>query len=208
LATPIYHITDWTNLENILSSGRLLCDRRIALGEAEAVGIGHKHIKERRAKRVVTVGPSGVVADYVPFYFAPRSPMLYSIDCGQVEGYPGGQGGVVHLVTSVERVVHEDLRFVFTDGHAEMAISRQFTDLAHLDQIDWSVMQGKWWNDTPEHPDRKRRRQAEFLIHDVAPWILIEQIGVASDAARQNVEALLAAAEDTTPISVRPEWYY
>lgn len=134
--------------------------------------------------------------------------MLLAIHRGQVEGYPGGQAGVVHLVTSVEHVVHEDLTFVFTDGHAEMAISRQFTDLTNLDQVDWSVMPSTWWNDTPEHPDRKRRRQAEFLIHDIAPWTLIEHVGVASDAVRVNVEALLAAAGDTTPITVRPEWYY
>ncbi len=49
-------------------------------------------------------GPSGTLDDHVPFYFAPRSPMLYSIHGGYVEGYVVGQRSVIHLVSSAEAV--------------------------------------------------------------------------------------------------------
>ena len=41
--------------------------------------VGQPDIKLKRRHRVVPIDPGGVVADYVPFYFAARSPMLGSI---------------------------------------------------------------------------------------------------------------------------------
>lgn len=51
------------------------------------VDVGKDNIKEGRRRRTVPIGPGGVVADYVPFYFAPRSPMLFTIDKGSVPQY-------------------------------------------------------------------------------------------------------------------------
>ena len=52
--------------------------------------------------------------------------------------------------------------FVFTDGHAIMQLSKFYDDLGYLTEIDWDIMEEKYWRDTIEDPDRKRRRQAEF----------------------------------------------
>ena len=51
-------------------------------------------------------------------YYAARSPMLYIISKGDVPTYSGGQDEIVYLVTSIERVLEEHLRFVFTDRNA------------------------------------------------------------------------------------------
>jgi len=48
----------------------------------------------------VPLAPYGCVADYVPFYFAPRSPMLYKLHKGGVPNYTGGQDPLVYLVSS------------------------------------------------------------------------------------------------------------
>lgn len=53
--------------------------------------IAHQNIQDRRAYRQVPFDPGGVLHDYVPFYFAPRSPMLYTISRGNVVGYEQGQ---------------------------------------------------------------------------------------------------------------------
>jgi hypothetical protein len=204
----IYHITHLRNLAQILGYGSLWCDRE-RLGQGlESVGIAYQHIKDRRARKRVPVGLGGTLADYVPFYFAPRSPMLFAIHRGQVPGYDGGQSSVVHLVTSTEVVAAEPLPFIFTNGHADMAFSRFYDDLRDLDQVDWVIMGERYWNDTPEDGDRKRRRQAEFLVHTSLPWRLIEEIGVISRKAADEVAAALEDAEHRPPVVVRPEWYY
>jgi len=172
----IYHITHIKNLERIVREGGLFCDRTAQ--DFKAVNIGHQHIKDRRLKRIVELSPGGTVGDYVPFYFAPRSPMLYVIDRGGVIGYEDGQKPVVYLSSSTEAVSKAGLPFVFTEGHAEMAYTDFYNNLDDLDKVDWRLMGEKYWHDTDEDGDRKRRRQAEFLVHEFFPWKSVSYIGV------------------------------
>jgi hypothetical protein len=206
--TPIYHITHVTNLPGILAKGGLWCDRESAVRCSGKIGIAHNHIKERRAKRIVPVKPYGTLADYVPFYFAPRSPMLFAIDRGQVVDYQGGQKEIVHLVSAAETILEDGKKFVFSDGHADMAISSFYTDLKDLSRVDWKIMKETYWNDTPADGDRKRRRQAEFLVHDFFSWSLVERIGVMNDAMAAKVNALLEGADHVPVVSVQRGWYY
>ncbi len=206
--TLIYHITHLRNLASILIQGGLCCDVLTAERALNPISIAHSHIKERRARRQVPVAAGGTLADYVPFYFAPRSPMLYVINRGAVAGYTEGQHPIVHLVASAERVAQEGLLFAFTDGHADMVISRFFEDLQALDQIDWKVMQATFWNDTDEDGDRKRRRQAEFLVHRFFPWTLIQAIGVISTQMAHEVQQILHASTHHPQVTVNQRWYY
>jgi hypothetical protein len=149
-----------------------------------------------------------VLADYVPFYFAPRSPMLYSISRGQVEGYREGQGSVLHLVSSTERVAENQLPFTFTNGHAEMATSHFYEDLADLDKVDWKIMQEMYWSDTIDDGTRKWRRQAEFLVHNHFPITLFDEIGVISRQKAEEVKQILAAEGHQITVTIRSNWYY
>ena len=60
-------------------------------------------------------------------------------------------------------------RFVFTDGHGIAAFTQWHDDLAQMDQLDWPLILNREWADTLEDNDRKRRRQAKFLIHQSLP---------------------------------------
>jgi hypothetical protein len=60
------------------------------------------------------------VADYVPFYFAPRSPMLYKLHKGGVPNYTNGQDPLVYLVSSAEAVAAGGASFVFSGGVARV----------------------------------------------------------------------------------------
>lgn len=206
--TAIYHMTHVRNLEPILELGGLYCDRAMAERQVQAVGIAHKHIKERRAKRQVPTCKRGTLADYVPFYFAPRSPMLYAIHCGQVEGYSEGQRPVLHLMSSAEAVQAAGLPFTFTEGHAEMAFSEFFEDLADLARIDWKIVEATYWRDTDADMDRKRRRQAEFLVHEFFPWALVAKIGVINDAMAQEVNRIVVGQRHNLEVRVERSWYY
>lgn len=148
------------------------------------------------------------MADYVPMYFGPRSPMLYSIHTGFVAGYQGTQEDVVHLVTDIDIIVETKLPFTFTDGHAEIAFSKFFTDLVDLKNVDIPLMSATYWNDTQEDGDRKRRRQAEFLVHDFLPFECVRAIGVMNARMEVKVNQLLARSSCKPAVSVARGWYY
>jgi len=172
----------------------------------KAMNIGHTHIKARRLNRNVPVGPQGTVGDYVPFYFAPRSPMLFAISRGNVAGYTAGQQPVIYLCSSTEAVDAAKLPWVFTEGHADMGYTDFFDDLKDLEKIDWKLMTAKYWNATPEDPDRSRRRQAEFLVKTFFPWKLVKQIAVYGNATAKIVNDILEG--NAPPIVIQQGWYY
>ena len=206
--TEIYHITHIRNLPNIIRDGGLWCDHIVSDRNLAHVSIAHQHIKDRRSAKQVPCSAGGTLANYVPFYFAPRSPMLYAISRGYVQGYNDGQGPILHLVSSIEAVQRNNLPFAFTDGHAEMDISRFFVNLEDLDQIDWRIMEETIWRDTLQDGDRKRRRQAEFLVHHFFPLDLIEEIGVMNKTVAQNASMLLKKITRKPVLKIAPTWYY
>lgn len=207
IPTPIYHITHWRNLPSIIANGGLFSCVALKRHNIQYYDIANEDIQDKRAQKQVPCGPGGVLHDYVPFYFAPRSPMLYIINRGGLR-YPEGQVPVVHLVSSAQIVYADNRSAIFTNGHAIMTLSDFFTDLADLKQIDWDIMAARWWNDTQEHPGRKRRRQAEFLVHNHFPWALVTEIGVLNRRIAAEVQTVLRAVAHQPPVVVRNDWYY
>ena len=189
----------------MIASGGLSCDRNAQ----PSTRIGYQHIKDRRLTRPVPLSPGDFVGDYVPFYFAPRSPMLFVIHKGSVPGYSGGQTEVVHLVSTIERVEAAGLGWVFTDGHAEMApLTDFYDDLTDLNKVDWELMQSRYWFDTDDYPDRMRRRQAEFLVHGFFPWELVDSIGVCNEATAARVYEVLETLAHKPQVAIEQTWYY
>jgi ssDNA thymidine ADP-ribosyltransferase, DarT len=160
--------------------------------------------------RAVPLAPHGTLGDYVPFYFAPRSPMLYTIERRNTPGYQEGQERIIHLVSSVETVqgAQPPIRWLFTDGHADMEYSDFFSSTDDLDKIDWPLMTGRFWNDTAVDGDRKRRRQAEFLVHEFFPWSLVESIGVINGVVAEEVQQFLEAVAHHPVLRIERGWYY
>ena len=132
--------------------------------------------------------------------------MLFTIYKGNVDGYVGGQEPIIHLVSSTEAVDAKGLAWVFTEGHAVMDYTDFFDDFVDLGEIDWPLMRSRYWFDSDEYPDRCRRRQAEFLVHNFFPWTLFSEIGVFNAATAQEVNQILAGAK--IPVSVKGAWYY
>ncbi|MBS2008428.1 MAG: DUF4433 domain-containing protein [Cyanobacteria bacterium SZAS TMP-1] len=208
VSTYIFHITDIKNLHGIVDGGGLLAKSEIDRRGAIYENIAYDGLQDRRSTTVVPCGPGGVLHNYVPFYFAPRSPMLLAIQSGGVEGYSGTQSSIIYLVTTVQAIAAEPLEFVFTDGHGIMTITDFFQDLTDLDKIDWAIMKENYWANTEEDGDRKRRRQAEFLISKFCPWHLIKKIGVHGVSAEQSVKELIAVLGHKPEVKVERSWYY
>ena len=204
----IYHITHKDNLEGIIPQGGLVAQSVMVNDPIPYCNIAHATIQDRRAQTPVPCGPGGHLHDYVPFYFAPRSPMLYAIHRGNVDNCTAGQADIVYLVSSTESVAASELEFVFTNGHGIMALSDFFDDLDNLDEIDWDVMSARYWTDTDADPDRKRRRQAEFLVYKEFPWDKIEMIAVMNKEMKIQVKGIISNAHQKHPVKVKPDWYY
>ncbi len=167
--TAIYHITHVSNLERIIRTNGLWCDAQRLQQGFDCLGIAHQTLKDRRARTAVRAAGGGTLADYVPFYFTNRSPMLYSIHKGFVQGYDGGQKDIIHLESSVERVAQGKRPWCFTDGHAVEAMTDYYADVADLNRVDWAVIDHWSWKNTEEDPDRKRRKQAGIPHPSVIP---------------------------------------
>lgn len=209
MSLPIYHITHFKNLLSIIESGGLVAKSRQPNNRINYIDIAHQGIQDRRARICVPCAAGGMLHDYVPFYFAPRSPMLYSIHKGYVPGYQEGQSPILHLVVDAEVIESSGVPYTFTDGHAVMDYSDYFDDFSMLEQvIDWELMESRYWSDTDEDPNRKCKRQAEFLVYEQCPWNMINEIGVQNSRMRTQVEKLLRTYGQLTPVNVYSNWYY
>lgn len=175
-------------------------------------------IKNRRARRPVEeifggrIAAGGVVADYVPFYFCNRSPMLGAISQGKVRSFAGGQEEVVYLVSSAQRIAKTDLVWFFTDGHAAEPMTDFFEDLADLDKVDWEAVEtwkwgGRW---RTADPDITRRKQAEFLTHRFFPWSEVIGVAVMNASAEARVRQVFEKTRPAVnlPLKIKPDWYY
>jgi hypothetical protein len=208
----IYHFTHVDNLGAIRAAGLLRCDS-VAREGMTRTEVGDPDIKESRRRRVIPIEPGGRVGDYVPFYFAARSPMMYRIACDRRDSVPnrysGGDKSLIYLVTSVGAVIDAGSTWVATDGNAATATT-EFTadpqDMARM--IDWPLMSAQRWNSTPEDLDRQRRRQAEFLVYGELPLTVIRWVAVQSDELASQVGKLLVDHVLGQRIIVRPGWYY
>jgi hypothetical protein len=203
---PIYHLTHGRNVASIVEQGGLWCHRELEARGLVNTDIAYAGIQSRRARWPVRCARRGFLHDYVPFHFCPRSPVLYALKSGKVEGFTGDQRALLHLVSTVEVVVAAGVSFAFTDGHAAMAITDFFDDTADLDQLDWEVIASSSWGDTADAPDRKRRKQAEFLVHEHFPLSLVSEIGVYDARIADRVRKLLEPAEQEPMVTVRRQW--
>ena len=215
----LFHITAIANLTAICQAGALLSKTRSA-----AVGVGYQNIahggaQNVRATKPLPNPPGGAVHDFVPFYFAPRSPMLSAIHAGKVAGCTLAQEDVVHLETTVERVTAHAEPFVFYDRNATLAYSKPYTNLAQLEVVAWDLLTEtplldgfcKYFQNRHQeerYVDRMERRMAEFLVHDRVPLLQFTRIGVCTPAKAAKVQAILDAAGVPLQTEVKTDWYF
>jgi hypothetical protein len=198
----IFRITHIDNLASILQHG--ICAPNNPDKPEDFVNIGNPDIMSKREVYPLPLAPGGNLHDYVPFYFAPRSPMLYV----NYQNPPPYQDEIIYLISKASTIHAKKLEFAFTDGHAIMMFTEYFNTLDDLDKVDWEVMKDKFWNNTLEDRDKKRRRMAEFLVKNHVPIDCIGMIAVYNEEAKTKVERILQNHSSKIRVEVRSEWYY
>ncbi len=206
----IYHITHLDNLAHIVAAGSLSSDaRRIAQGLTNT-NVGMSTIKLRRLSLDVDCHPGRNVGEYVPFYFCPRSIMLYLIyKANHPElTYTGGQGPIVHLQADLNSVVQwanaNNNQWAFSTSNAGAFYTSFYDDLNQLGQINWAAVASRVFTDSVV----KEGKQAEFLLYDQFPWPLIEKIGVIDSATAATVNAIINPISHRPIVTVQNDWYY
>lgn len=206
----IYHIVHVDKLASITADGFLYSDAEMAARPANGTVIGMNNIKARRMNELtLTSRPGLYVGQCVPFYFCPRSVMLFLIAHRNAElAYQGGQTPIVHLVADLKAVVawaqDNGQRWAFTLSNAGSYYFEDRCDLAMLHEINWTAVQTGQWSGSPT----KEQKQAEFLIEQQFPWHLIEEIAVYNQATGQQAVQGIAGAAHRPSVQIRPAWYY
>lgn len=215
----IFHITAICNLASIAKSKKLYASTQLHKKKIEYGNIAYQGAQGKRAAKMVARPPGGVIHDYVPFYFAPRSPMLFTINKGNVPDCPHRQQDIVHLMTTVEAVTAGALPYVFYDYNATLGIATCYNDLKDLVKIDWDLFHESpridgycqfWHNvvDKLRYIRRQETRQAEFLIHKSVPLKLITMIGAYNEAKAAEVNQVFDEAGIELQVEAKPEWYF
>lgn len=205
----IFHITHVENLPGIIEAGALLSDASMIARGNPQTNAGISRIKERRLTLPVTCHPNTCVGSYVPFYFCPRSIMLYLIHRQNADlEYRGGQDPMVHLQADLFKVTqwaHEhSRRWAFSLSNAGAHYASFRCSLSELDQLHWEAVRSTDFRD----PEMKSGKQAEFLVEERFPWNLVELIGVRSAPIRQQTMNAMATSDHRPIVELHPAWYY
>ncbi len=204
----LYHIVHYDRLPSIIQEGFLYSDAEIQKKKISGTTLGMHKIKNRRLSLLLRSYPGLYVGKCVPFYFCPRSVMLYLFYKNNHTdiNYSGGQQPIIHLVADLEKVTHwaeqKNKRWVFTNSNAGSCYFNDYNDLGQLDEIDWEAVQAKDWQEQQE------KKQAEFLLEHSLSFRLIESIGVYSDNEEHKVKEFLSVSEHKPLVSIRTNWYY
>ena len=209
--SKIYHITHVDNLPAIVRDRVLLSDAIIAARGGPSVTIGMSEIKRRRIEEItVSCHPATKVGDYVPFYFCPRSVMLFLIHKANHPDlrYLGGQEPILHLEADLHEVVQwaerERYRWAVSLSNAGSYYVEFRGHLDELDSINWAAVSETDFRS----PDVKEGKQAEFLVHGTFPWELVRRIGVCSADMKARAEIALEGATHRPPVEILGHWYY
>lgn len=215
----IFHITTIANLPSIAAQRALCAKGRLARQGLDYDNIAYQGAQGTRALKQVPLPPGGVIHDYVPFYFAPRSPMLGTINEGNVPDCPYRQSDIVHFIANLDRVAAAGHAFVFYNYNATLNIAECFNSMSDLDKIDWPLffeppqIAGfcKFWFSTvtnPRYALRMETRQAELLVHESLPLALCQGIGTYNEVKAEEVRILLAQTGVELPVKAKPGWYF
>lgn len=191
------------NIPHILQYGIVRKDSPNANPEYVPIGDATV-IRTRQNKRATDDTP---LSEYIPFYFGPRSPMLYVIQHGYngVKHYPPSE--IVYCVVKIEDITNSGIDCCFTDGHAINAATSFYakSQLPELNTfVKYEDVFREHWSASDYGDEVKRKKEAELLIKDDIPVQYIDSFVVYHKEVRQR----LVEMGVTQPIYVSSQFYY
>ena len=197
-----FRITHINNISHIAKCG--IVKASSPLHDKNFQPIGDSQVIKLRKSKVVK---GYHIGDYIPFYFGPRSPMLYVIQ----HGYNGVQRvepeEIVYCVIKLDDLITDGIECIFTDGHALNILTSFYTKdkLVNIDSIvNYDDVYSSQWN-LEKDRDLKRRKEAELLIRDDLPAKYIKGYVVYNEKAKQT---LIGKGIIGNLIAMMPNFYF
>lgn len=172
------------------------------------VNIGNAELIDKRAHHPVPLPPGGFLNDYVPFYFTPFSVMMRNINTGWGGVTKRHNSDIVILVSSLHKIAEQKLPFLFTDSHAYYQWANYYDDLAHLDKVDWKLLQARDFKRDSEDPAKFERYQAEALVHQHCPVSGLIGIVCYTESIKIAIEHEVTSRGLNLPVYERKGWYF
>jgi len=203
----IYHIIHTDKLESVLTDGKLLSDSEIYKKKQSAgTVIGISGIKRRRLEELtLSIYTDLHVGDCVPFYFCPRSVMLYVIHMRNHPDleYRDGQQNILHFEFDLHNILQQKIqRWAFTDSNAGSRYFQDYNQISCLDKLDWDAITAVNWRHC------KEKKSAEFLIEKELSIHLCAQIGCYNKTICDKVKSILLVKKIPIPVNIKLDWYY
>jgi len=185
----LYHMTYISNLTSIITNGLLSHNKAYERGLIE-VDISNPDVQDIRANLPIYERP---LHEYVPLYFSPRNPMLYSRKEHQEDIVIIGIDPQLLLETNV----------IFSDGNAASKGTQFYRGVQMLNQLQWNIIRAKFWCD---FEDGKRIKCAEVLVY---PTVAPNRIKAIFYRSEKHSNAILATIQRTDIIGmVDPDLYF
>lgn len=199
----LFRMVHIENIPHILQNG--ITHSSSAKANPNFMPIGDRSLIATRDNFLLDNGKR--LGEYIPFYFAVRTPMLYVVQNGFNMVAPTPAENIVYCVSSVQKIIDQQLDFVFTDGHAVDRFSTQYTNIniKSIDVIlDKDAINAKYWKDETDL-DRKRRKEAEFLVlGDIAIDAILGFL-VYNQNAKDKV---ITFGADTAKVHIKSNFYF
>ena len=139
---------------------------------------------------------------FVPFYFCPRSPMLYTTNRGATGRPVGCQRTILHLVSRVSVGIGLGRAWAVSDGNAGAFHTWFAATLDAIKTLDWAAIRATDWR------GKTHQKSAGFLVADFFPWTGIHAIGCHNSSVAKQVQDLVNSQHHRPAVSVEPAWYY
>lgn len=198
----------WSNVEYILKNGMTYRDHD--LRDPDYVNIGMRSLIADRHEYPVPIDGAGMLGEYVPFYFAGHSPMLYLIRDGKSGVKQRLQNDIVYFVCKFEKIKQENLPFLFTDRNTKIAVANYYQNEDDFDKLDWGSIKTQNWASDNTNLARRDLKQAEFLIHKEVPVSCIHGIVVKTSERKIYFDEMIINLGLSIPVYVddRCKLYY
>lgn len=190
----------WQNIAYILANG--LCCREHINADPNYVDIGHRKLIGDRHDHPIDLDGAGNLGEYIPFYFAGHSPMLYVIKNGYLGVKQTPQEDIVFIVCDFDVIDNSELEYIFTDRNAKLDVVKFFRDKSDFDKLKWDIIHSKDWKNTPEDFTRKDHKQAEFLIRNNIPIDCFFALVVKNETKRAEIEEIVSNLGLQIPVRI------